>query len=134
MRGVINERLENAAAAPLKDGAAAAKESEGVLAMEVRMTFNDTAIQAGGYRKEDIYYTIKSAFAQHGIHCTSDGDVLAFEDSGHEDDYANMWNVIKCLMVSGWYLACAASCDFIDDGEIEDVLAQAYLFNKKSAV
>lgn len=102
--------------------------------MEVRMTFSEAAMQAEGYKKENIYYTIKSAFAQHGIRCTSDGDVLTFEDSGHEDDYANMWNVIKCLMVSDWYLACAASCDFIDDDEAEDVLAQAYLFNRKSAV
>lgn len=102
--------------------------------MEVRMTFSEAAMQAEGYKKENIYYTIKSAFAQHGIRCTSDSDVLTFEDSGHEDDYANMWNVMLSLLKSGWFIACSTSCDFIDDdGSEEDVLSQAWKIQRRMA-
>ena len=99
--------------------------------MRVEMTFNDAAITAAGYRKEDIYWTIKKAFTGRGLRCTSENGLLSFEDNGGENDYAQMWNVIKSLMISDWFLTCASSCLYIDDDdEVEDVLAQSYLFKK----
>lgn len=103
--------------------------------MKVEITFNDTAIKDNGIRKTDIYHTIKNAFAKHDLPCLSDGNVLAFGDKCREDDYAYMWNVIKSLMISDWFLKCAASCNFIDDENTEeDVLSQAHLFKKRNAV
>lgn len=101
--------------------------------MRVEMTFNPAAVPEG-YTIGNVYHTVKTEFMKHGLRCCSDGDVLAFEDNGREDDFANMWNVIKCLMVSKWYLQCATSCDYIEDGEREDVLSQAYLFKARRVV
>ncbi len=99
--------------------------------MKVEMTFNNDAVLACGYHKEEIYRKIKNEFQKRGLVCASDGEILAFEDTGKEDDYAYMWNVIKNLMISDWFLNCATSCDFTDDDEmIEDVLSQAHLFQR----
>lgn len=81
--------------------------------MKVEMTFNNAAVTASGYQKQDIYQTIKSAFAKRGLLCSSDNDVLSFEDTGHENDYACMWKVIISLLKSEWFVACAASCIFL---------------------
>lgn len=103
--------------------------------MKVEMTFDDAAIAAGGYRKADVFQTVRSAFERRGLHCSRENDLLSFEDAGREDDYAHIWNVIKSLMISDWFLECASSCMFVDDDDVEeDVLAQAYLFKKRSAV
>lgn len=103
--------------------------------VKVEMTFDDTSIMVNGYRKMDIFRTIKSAFAKSGLICSSENDLLSFEDAGREDDYAHLWNVIKSLMISDWFLKCASSCVFVDDEDVEeDVLSQAYLFKKRTAV
>lgn len=103
--------------------------------MRVEMTFNDAAVAAAGFRKEDICWTIKKAFVSRGLRCTSENELLSFEDNGGENDYAQMWNVIKSLMISDRFLTCDSSCLYIDDDdEVEDVLAQSYLFKKRSAV
>lgn len=103
--------------------------------MRVEMTFNNAAIADHGYRRGDIYYTIKKAFTGKGLVCISEDELLAFEDTGHENDYAYMWNVIKSLMISDWFLSCASSCEFIDDDDTaEDVLSQAHLFKRRSTV
>ena len=103
--------------------------------MKVEITFDDAAIAAGGYRKADVLRTVRSAFGRRGLSCCREEDPLSFEDTGREDDYASIWNVIKSLMISDWFLGCASSCVFVDDdGAEEDVLAQAYLFKKRSAV
>ncbi len=95
--------------------------------MKVEMTFNEAAIIANGYQKSDIYQTIKSAFAKRGLICSSDNEVLSFESSKNENDYAYMWKVIISLLKSDWFVACATSCTFFDDDESEeDVLSQAW--------
>ena len=102
--------------------------------MKVEMTFDNAAVTASGYQKQDIYQTIKSAFAKRGLRCSSDNDVLSFEDTGHENDYACMWKVIISLLKSEWFVACAASCIFFDDDESEeDVLSQAWKVQRRMA-
>ena len=93
--------------------------------MRVEMTFSDDGIAATGHTRHAIYYTIKKAFAKHGLRCVSEDELLAFEDNGGEDDFAYMWNVMFSLVRSNWFMRCAASLVFIEDGETEDVLAQA---------
>lgn len=94
--------------------------------MKVAMTFDESKVNATGYQMADIYETIKSEFTKRGLRCTSEDRVLSFEDTGHEDDYAYMWNVIMSLLKSDWFVACASSCVFYDDDDTEeDVLCQA---------
>lgn len=81
--------------------------------MRVEMTFNNAAIADHGYRRGDIYYTIKKAFTGKGLVCISEDELLAFEDTGHENDYAYMWKIIISLLKSDWFVACAASCTFL---------------------
>lgn len=58
-------------------------------------------------------------------------EILSSQDRGREDDFANMWNIITSLMKSQWFLECTSSCIYYDDdGTIEDVLSQAWKFNK----
>lgn len=66
--------------------------------MRVEMTFNDAAITAAGYRKEDIYWTIKKAFTGRGLRCTSENELLSFEDNGGENDTPRCG---MCFL--GWY-------------------------------
>ncbi|MEF9983465.1 MAG: hypothetical protein RR710_02875 [Oscillospiraceae bacterium] len=102
--------------------------------MKVEMTFNETAVISSGYQKSDIYTTIKSAFAKRGLLCSSDNDVLSFEDNGNENDYAHMWKVIMSLLKSEWFVNCAASCTFFDDDDSEeDVLSQAWKVQRRMA-
>ena len=77
--------------------------------MKVEITFSDLAIMDSEYQKEDIYRTTKNAFIKFGLQCSSENELLSFEDTGHENDYAHMWNVIKSLMRSDWFLKCASS-------------------------
>ncbi len=95
--------------------------------MKVTMTFDESKVKADGYQMADICETIKSEFTKRGLRCASEDEVLAFEDTGHEDDYAYMWNVIMSLLKSDWFVACASSCVFYDDDDTEeDVLCQAW--------
>ena len=98
--------------------------------MRVEMTFNDEAISVNGYKKQDIYQTLKKAFIQRGLRCSSDNEILSFEDSGNENDYANMWNVIISLLKSEWFVGCATSCTFFDNDGEEDILSQAWKVQK----
>ena len=64
-------------------------------------------------------------FAVHDLPCVSDGEVLVFQDKGHGDDFATMWDVILSLLRADWFLDCTASCVWQDENGEEDVLAQA---------
>jgi hypothetical protein len=101
--------------------------------MKVEMAFNNAAITASGYQKADIYRTIKNAFLKRGLRCSSENELLSFEDTGHEDDYAHMWKVIISLLKSEWFVKCASSCTFIDDDAEEDVLSQAWKVQQRRA-
>lgn len=93
--------------------------------MNVKFSFDNAAVERKGYTLEDVRQTIKSLFAAYGLPCVSDGDVLAFKDKDHGDDFATMWDIILSLLRSEWFMDCAASCVWQDEDGEEDVLAQA---------
>lgn len=93
--------------------------------MELRISFDKAAVKRRGYGLEDVHRTIKSLFAAHDLPCISSGDILAFQDKGHGDDFACMWDMILSLLRSDWFVDCAASCVWQDEDGEEDVLAQA---------
>ena len=93
--------------------------------MQVKFSFDKAAVERRGRTLEDVHRTVKSLFAVHALPCFSDGDVLAFKDKGHGDDFACMWDIILSLLRADWFMDCATACVWQDgDGE-EDVLAQA---------
>ena len=94
--------------------------------MRVDFTFDIAAIEQGGYTVGDIYNTIKKHFAGRNIPCVSDGDILAFEDTGGKDDFSHMWTVIMGLTRADWFMEFATSCIWYEGAnEWEDVLRQA---------
>ena len=93
--------------------------------MQVNFTFDKAAIERRGRTLEDVHRTVKSLFAAHDLPCTADGDALSFQDKGHGDDFACMWDIILSLLRSDWFTDCAASCVWQDEDGEEDVLAQA---------
>lgn len=93
--------------------------------MQVKFSFDKTAVERRGLTLEAVHRTVKSLFAVHNLPCVLDGDALAFQDKGHGDDFACMWDVILSLLRSDWFMDCAASCVWQDEGGEEDVLAQA---------
>lgn len=92
--------------------------------MQVRFTFDDALMKQNGYERANVYYTLKKHFSQRGLPCISEDEVLAFADTGNENDYGNLWAIIMGLVKSDWFDKCASSCVFEEDGEIEDVLSQ----------
>ena len=94
------------------------------MGLQVRFTFSDALMEANNIKREDVYHTLKKHFEQRGLVCISEGEILAFKDTGDEDDYGNMWAILIGFIRSDWFLKCAASCDFIEDGEVEDVFIQ----------
>ena len=93
--------------------------------MKVRFSFDKAAVERRGRTLEDVHRTIKSLFAAHDLPCTADGDALSFQDKGHGDDFACMWDIILSLLRSDWFMACAAAGVWQDEDGEEDVLAQA---------
>ena len=93
--------------------------------MKVKFSFDKAAVERRGYTLKTVRQTVKSLFAAHGFPCISDDGILAFEDKGHGDDFAAMWDIILSLLRSNWFMDCAASCVWQDENGAEDVLAQA---------
>ena len=93
--------------------------------MNVKFCFNQDAIERRGRTLEDVHRTVKSLFAAHGLPCNADGNALSFNDKGHGDDFACMWDIILSLLRSDWFMDCAAACVWQDEDGEEDVLAQA---------
>jgi len=98
---------------------------KGGIKMNVKISFDKADVERRGLALEDVRQTIKSLFAVHGLPCVSDGEVLIFQDKGHGDDFATMWDVILSLLRADWFRECAASCVWLDENGEEDVLAQA---------
>lgn len=92
--------------------------------LKVRFTFDDDLMKRNGIKRQDVYYTLKKWFSERGLVCISDDDVLMFQGTGQENDYGNIWVILMRLIESDWFTKCAASCDYIEDGEVEDVLSQ----------
>ena len=93
--------------------------------MNVKITFDKAAVERRGLVLENVRKTVKSLFAVHDLPCVSDGEVLIFQDKGHGDDFASMWDVILSLLRADGFRDCAASCVWQDEDGEEDVLAQA---------
>ena len=93
--------------------------------MNVKISFDNTAMERRGHTLEAVHLTIKSLFAAHDFPCVSDEDILIFKDKGHDDDFAVMWDIILSLLRADWFMDCAASCVWQDETGEEDILAQA---------
>ena len=93
--------------------------------MEVKFSFNKTAVEQRDYTLEDVHQIIKSLFTAHDLPCVSDGETLTFQDKGHDDDFAVMWDIILSLLRADWFMDCAASCIWQDEAGEADILAQA---------
>ena len=93
--------------------------------MNVKFSFDKAAVEQRGHTLEDVHQTVKDLFAVLNFPCVSSGDVLSFQDKGHGDDFACMWDVILSLLRSDWFMDCAVSCVWQDEGSEEDILAQA---------
>ena len=85
--------------------------------MEVRFSFEKAATERCGYTLEAVHQTIKSLFAVHDLPCVSDGEPLAFQDKGHGDDFAVMWDIILSLLRADWFMDCAAIAGNLEDIE-----------------
>ena len=100
--------------------------------MNVKITFDKAAVERRGLVLENVRQTVESLFAVHDLPCTSDGEILIFQDKGHGDDFASMWDVILSLLRADWFRECAASCVWQDESGEEDVLGQAGRVCEKS--
>ena len=94
--------------------------------MKIVFKFDRVASNKAGLRVEDVRHTIKKLFAEYGLPCVADGEDLAFQDAGREDDYADMWHIIIGLLKSEWFVSSASSCIWQDEDGEEDVLSQAW--------
>lgn len=94
------------------------------MSMQVKFTFSADLMEKNNIDRNDVYYTLKNHFSQRGLVCISENDVLAFGDTGKEDDFGNMWAIIVGLIRCDWFDKCASSCVFIEDDYEEDVLIQ----------
>ena len=92
--------------------------------MNVKFSFDKTAIERWGFVLEDVHRTIKSLFATHSLPCVSEGDILSLTDKGHGDDFAVMWNTILSLLRAEWFVDCATSCVWQDEDGEENILTQ----------
>ena len=93
--------------------------------MQVKFSFDKAAVERRGYTLEGVRRTVKGLFAVYDLPCVSDGNILAFKDKGHGDDFACMWDIILSLLRADWFMDCATACVWQDEGGEEDVLAQA---------
>lgn len=93
--------------------------------MQVKFSFDKAATERRGRTLEDVHRAVKCLFAVHDLPCVSDGDVLAFKDKGHGDDFACMWDIILSLLRADWFMDCVTACVWQDEDGEEDVLAQA---------
>ena len=92
--------------------------------MKVQFSFDQMAVGQRGYQLEDVHQTVKNLFAAHDLPCRSDNDTLIFEDKGHGDDFAVMWDIILSLLRSEWFMGCAETCVWQDESGEEDILSQ----------
>ena len=93
--------------------------------MNVQFSFDKAAIERRGHTLEAVQQIVKNLFAVHNLPCISDNSILAFQDKGHGDDFACMWDIILLLLRSDWFMDCAVSCVWQDEGNEEDILAAA---------
>ena len=94
--------------------------------MKVKFSFDKAAVERRGHTLEDVHRTVKSLFAAHNLPCVFEGDPLSFQDKGHGDDFACMWDIILSLLRSDWFMDCAAACVWLDEDSEEDMEGKLY--------
>ena len=100
--------------------------------MKVEFTFDKEQIQQYGYTVDAVKQTILRGFVERGLRCTSDDEPMTFTDSGHKEDFSNMWAILVALLRTDWFPKFAASCTWYDDvGTQEDVLSQAWKIQRQ---
>lgn len=93
--------------------------------MKVEFTFDKEQIQQYGYTVDAVKQTILRGFVAKGLRCTSADEPMTFTDSGHKEDFSNVWAILMALLRTDWFPKFAASCTWYDDdGTQEDVLSQ----------
>ena len=93
--------------------------------MNVKFSFDKAAVERRGHTLEAVHQTVKDLFAVHDFPCVSDNSILSFQDKGHGDDFACMWDIILSLLRSEWFMDCADSCVWQDGDSEEDILLAA---------
>lgn len=92
--------------------------------LKVRLSFDEEEIKRCGMDYKKVCDSLKRRFYAAGIKCVSDDKIFEFIDSGNKNDWGNMWWIILDLLDSEWFVKCATSCVFIENGMEEDVLSQ----------
>lgn len=92
--------------------------------LRVEFTFDDEKLKARGIERKNLYATIKENFHSKGLLCISDSQILAFEGTGRETDFGNVWFLTVSLLYYDWFVDSASSCVYFENGKMEDVLVQ----------
>ena len=95
--------------------------------LKVKIVLNkERIVLAGRYAVDDVVCSVDSAFLQHGLRRTAEGEFEAVP--GNEDHYALLWKTIFELAEQEWFAPYVVSLIWQDDddGEIntEDLLAK----------
>ena len=95
--------------------------------MRMEFVFDEAAVLRRGYTMQTVHDAMKAEFAKWNLVCVSDGDVLAFEGTGHKNDYSSMLNMMRIYSRAEWFMEIASGWVFRtrDTKEWEDVLIQA---------
>ena len=100
--------------------------------MKVEFTFDKEQIQQYGYTVDAVKQTILRGFVAKGLRCTSADEPMTFTDSGHKEDFSNMWAILMALLRTDLFPKFAASCTWYDDESTqEDVLSQAWKIQRR---
>ena len=105
--------------------------------MRVEFEFDEQKVEELGCSTQRVTNTLIRVFKRENLPCISSQGIISFEDTGDDNDFANMWLTIRAIFNSSWFLKCATACRFYDDSEeaengvYEDVLSQAALLIRK---
>ena len=103
--------------------------------MRIEYTFDEAKVEEMGYTMKHVYDSVKRHYAERNLRCVSDNEVLAFEGTGHKDDYSYMLMLMSGITKKDWFINCATSCTWYENGRREHLLdkARARYFERKRA-
>ena len=103
--------------------------------MRIEYTFDVAKVEEMGYTLKQVYDSVKGYYAERNLRCVSDDEVLAFEGTGHKDDYSNMLWLMSRITKTEWFINCATSCTWYENGRREHLLDKARMryFERKRA-
>jgi hypothetical protein len=105
--------------------------------MRIEYTFDNDKLKEMGYTLNQVYDSVKGYYAEHNLPCVSDNEVLAFEGTGHKDDYSYMLILMGRIARSGWFINSATSCTWYESNRREHLLdemrADYFKENRKRA-